>query len=78
MGKWLTATTGVTPWRRTIWMWRRRLSAPATTSSGFSALSASGLGRPGTMWCAPVCAFMARTVVTTTTASGRSARKCGT
>ena len=40
------------------------------TSSGFSASSASGSGRPATILCCPECALSARTVATTTAASG--------
>ena len=41
------ATTGVTPWRRTIARWARRLAAPSCTSSGFSSSIAGGSGPAG-------------------------------
>ena len=66
----LMATTGVTPWRRTMARWARRLAAPSCTSSGFSSSMAGGSGRPATTRCRPECSFIARTVVTTTAASG--------
>ena len=66
----LMATTGVTPWRRTMARWARRLAAPSCTSSGFSSSIAGGSGRPATTRCRPECSFIARTVVTTTAASG--------
>ena len=46
--------------------WRRR----CCTSSGFSASRASGSGLPATIRCLPECALSARTVATTTAASG--------
>ena len=48
----------------------RRFAPPTCTSSGFSASSASGSGLPATMRWLPEWAFSARTVVTTTAASG--------
>ena len=66
----LIATTGVTPCRRTMARWARRLAAPRWTSSGFSSSMASGSGRPATTRCRPECSFIALTVVTTTAASG--------
>jgi hypothetical protein len=50
----------------------RRFAAPICTSSGFSASISSGSGLPATTRCRPECAFRARTVHTTTAASGTS------
>ena len=55
----LMATTGVTPWRRTMARWARRLAAPSCTSSGFSSSMAGGSGRPATTRCRPECSFIA-------------------
>ena len=66
----LMATTGVTPWRRTMARCASRLAAPSWTSSGFSSSIAGGSGRPATTRCRPECSFIALTVVTTTAASG--------
>ena len=69
-GNALMATTGVTPW---IWMFSiclRRLAPPRWTSSGFSSSMAGGNGRPATTRCPPEWTFSARTVLTTTAASG--------
>ena len=66
----LMATTGVTPWRRTMARWASRLAAPSWTSSGFSSSIAGGSGRPATTRCRPEWSFIALTVVTTTAASG--------
>ena len=70
MGKALMATTGDTPCSRTFSICLRRLAAPASTSSGFSASRSAGSGLPATIWYLPECAFSARTVATTTAASG--------
>ena len=71
-GKALMATTGVQPCNWMFWICLRRLSPPRCTSSGFSASSASGSGRPATMRWRPECAFSPRTVATSTAASGAS------
>ncbi len=64
------ATTGDTPCSRTFSICLRRLAAPASTSSGFSASRSSGSGLPATILYLPECAFSALTVATTTAASG--------
>ena len=66
----LIATTGSTPCALTFSSCLRRLAAPIMTSSGFSASIASGSGRPATTRYLPECDFRARTVATTTAASG--------
>src|SRR6185369_8441125 len=71
VGNALTATTGDTPCSRTFSICLRRLAAPASTSSGFSASRSSGSGLPATILYLPECAFSALTVATTTAASGR-------
>ena len=48
----------------------RRLAPPACTSSGFSSSSAGGRSLPATILWLPECALSARTVATTTAASG--------
>ena len=68
----LMATTGVTPCRRTMARWARRFWPPSWTSSGFSSSMAGGNGRPATTRWRPEWSFIARTVVTTTAASGIS------
>ena len=47
-----------------------RLAAPRWTSSGFSSSIPRGSGRPAVTLCRPECSFSARTVATTTAASG--------
>src|SRR5271165_2879769 len=68
----LIATTGSTPCARTFSSCLRRLAAPVSTSSGFSLSMSSGSGRPATTLYLPECDFSARTVATTTAASGVS------
>ena len=72
MGKALIATTGETPWMRMFSICLRRFAPPAWTSSGFSASSASGRSLPATILWLPEWALSARTVATTTAASGVS------
>ena len=68
------ATTGETPCMRTFSICFTRLAPPAWTSSGFSASSASGSGRPATIRWRPECTLSARTVATSTAASGAQPR----
>ena len=70
VGKALMATTGETPWMRMFSICLRRLAPPMWTSSGFSASSASGRALPATIRWLPEWALSARTVATTTAASG--------
>lgn len=69
-GKALMATTGETPCTFTFSICLIRLAAPARTSSGFSASRSAGSGLPATILNLPLCAFKARTVATSTAASG--------
>ena len=69
-GKALMATTGVTPWRTHDLELLAQVGRPGCTSSGFSASMAGGSGLPATTRCPPECSLSARTVVTTTAASG--------
>jgi hypothetical protein len=66
----LIATTGSTPCARMFSSCLRRFAAPMRTSSGFSLSMSSGSGRPATTWYLPECDLSARTVATTTAASG--------
>ncbi len=70
MGKALIATTGDTPCKRMLSICFLRLAPPAWTSSGLQANNASGSGRPATTVWLPEWAFSARTVATSTAASG--------
>ena len=70
VGNELIATTGVTPWALTFSICLRRFSPPISTSAGFSASSSGGRALPATILYLPECAFSARTVVTSTAASG--------
>ncbi len=72
VGNALMATTGDTPCRRMFSICLRRLAAPMATSSGFSARRSSGRGLPATILYFPECDLSARTVATTTAASGIS------
>ena len=67
----MTATTGLTPCARMLAICLRKFAAPWKTSSGFSFSISSGSGLPATTLYLPLCAFSARTVATTTAASGR-------
>ena len=70
VGKALTHTTGETPCMRMFSICLRRFAAPACTSSGFSASRSSGSGLPATIRNLPEWALSARTVATSTAASG--------
>lgn len=61
---------GDTPERFTVLMWCSRLQQPASTKPTFSVRYSSGRGRPGTGTGAPPWLLSARTVATTTAASG--------
>ena len=72
LANWLMQITGLAPCLSMFCTCLRKLAAPTCTSSGFSASISSGSGLPGTILYLPVWDLSARTVATTTAASGRS------
>ena len=77
VGKRLMATTAGTPNARTFSICLARFAPPRRTASGLFSSRAGSSGLPATILPTPPCILSARTVATTTAASG-SARRRGT
>ena len=75
VGNELIATTAGTPNRRTFSICLARFCEPSRTASTFSSSSAGSSGLPATILPTPPCILSARTVATTTAASGRRPRR---